>query len=87
MRATIFVTLKADVLDPQGKAIQRAAASLGYRDVAQVRQGKLFEVTLDAPDRAAAERLLREMGEKLLSNPVIEDYRIDRIEDAKPTAR
>ncbi len=80
MKATIFVTLKADVLDPQGKAIQRAARSLGYAAVQQVRQGKLFEVTLDATDRAAAERLLREIGEKLLSNPVIEDYRIDRIE-------
>lgn len=80
MKATIFVTLKADVLDPQGKAIQRAARSLGYAAVQQVRQGKLFEVTLDATDRAAAERLLREIGEKLLSNPVIEDYRIERIE-------
>ncbi len=80
MKATIFVTLKADVLDPQGKAIQRAADSLGYASVRQVRQGKLFEVTLDSPDRAAAERLLHELGQKLLSNPVIEDYRIDRIE-------
>ncbi len=80
MKATIFVTLKADVLDPQGKAIQRAASSLGYAAVQQVRQGKLFEVTLDAPDHGAAERLLRELGEKLLSNPVIEDYRIERIE-------
>lgn len=80
MKATIFVTLKADVLDPQGKAIQRAAGSLGYSAIRQVRQGKLFEVTLDAPDRAAAERLLNELGAKLLSNPVIEDYRIDRIE-------
>ena len=80
MKATIFVTLKADVLDPQGKAIQRATLSLGYAAVQQVRQGKLFEVTLDATDRAAAERLLREIGEKLLSNPVIEDYRIERIE-------
>lgn len=81
MKATIFVTLKADVLDPQGKAIQRAAASLGYRAVQEVRQGKLFEVSVDVADRAAAERLLREMGEKLLSNPVIEDYRIDRIDE------
>jgi phosphoribosylformylglycinamidine synthase len=80
VKATIFVTLKADVLDPQGKAIQRAAGSLGYAAVRQVRQGKLFEVTLDAPDRGAAERLLRELGEKLLSNPVIEDYRIERID-------
>ena len=81
MKATIVVTLKADVLDPQGKAIQRASASLGYAEVQQVRQGKLFEVTLDAADRAAAERLLRELGEKLLSNPVIEDFRIERIEE------
>lgn len=81
MKATIVVTLKADVLDPQGKAIQRASASLGYAEVRQVRQGKLFEVTLEARDRDAAERLLRELGEKLLSNPVIEDFRIERIEE------
>jgi phosphoribosylformylglycinamidine synthase PurS subunit len=80
VKATIFVTLKQDVLDPQGKAIQRAAASLGYGAVQQVRQGKLFEVTLEAADRAAAERLLHELGQKLLSNPVIEDYRIERLE-------
>lgn len=81
MKATVFVTLKPDVLDPQGKAIQRAAGSLGYAALREVRQGKLFEVTLETADRAAAERLLREVGEKLLSNPVIEDYRIERIED------
>ena len=80
MKAIVFVTLKPDVLDPQGKAIQRAAGSLGYAAVRQVRQGKLFEVELDTADRAAAERLLHELGEKLLSNPVIEDYRIERIE-------
>ena len=80
MKAIVFVTLKPDVLDPQGKAIQRAAGSLGYAAVRQVRQGKLFEVELEAADRAAAERLLSELGEKLLSNPVIEDYRVERIE-------
>ena len=80
MKAIVFVTLKPDVLDPQGKAIQRAADSLGYGALRQVRQGKLFEVELDATDRAAAERLLGELAQKLLSNPVIEDYRIERIE-------
>jgi len=80
VKALVLVTLKKDVLDPQGKAIQRASASLGHAAVRSVRQGKLFELELDAPDRAAAERLVHELAEKLLSNPVIEDYRIERIE-------
>jgi phosphoribosylformylglycinamidine synthase len=80
VKATVYVTLKRDVLDPQGKAIQRACASLGHAHVQDVRQGKLFEITLDAPDRAQAERLLRELCDKLLANPVIEDYRIERID-------
>ncbi len=76
MKAKIHVTLKPDVLDPQGKAIQRACESLGHPQVTDVRQGKLFEVTLDATDEAAARRLLEELAEKLLSNPVIEDFAI-----------
>ena len=54
MKALIAVTLKPDVLDPQGKAIQNASTSLGYDAVTSVRQGKLFEVNLDAKDEAAA---------------------------------
>jgi phosphoribosylformylglycinamidine synthase len=80
VKALIHVTLKPDVLDPQGKAIQRASASLGYTDVASVRQGKLFEVELDAADQAAARRLLEELCQKLLANPVIETYRIAALE-------
>jgi phosphoribosylformylglycinamidine synthase len=80
VKGLLFVTLKRDVLDPEGRAVQRACQSLGYRDVREVRQGKLFEIELDTPDRAAAERLLRELGEKLLANPVIEDFRIERLE-------
>ena len=76
MKALIHVTVKPDVLDPQGKAIQRACGSLGYEGVRDVRQGKLFEVELDATDEAAARALLAEMSEKLLSNPVIEDYEV-----------
>lgn len=80
MKATVSVMLKADVLDPQGRAIQRACATLGYDAVAGVRQGKLFEIALDTEDRALAERLVRELCEKLLANSVIEDWRIDGLE-------
>ncbi len=80
MKARVIVTLKPDVLDPQGKAIARACASLGYDAVRSVRQGKIFEVELDAADAAGARRLLDELGRKLLANPVIEDYRIEQLE-------
>ncbi|MBW2269595.1 MAG: phosphoribosylformylglycinamidine synthase subunit PurS [Deltaproteobacteria bacterium] len=80
MKALVYVTLKPDVLDPQGKAIVRASAQLGYDAVKAVRQGKLFELELDAADEAAARRLLDEFSDKLLANPVIEDYRVVTIE-------
>ena len=80
MKALVHVTLKSDVLDPQGKAIQHACASLGYDGVTEVRQGKLFEVTLDAKDEQAARKLLAELSDKLLANPVIEDHEIVKIE-------
>ncbi len=79
MKAVVTVTLKRDVLDPQGRAIQRAAASLGYAGVRDVRQGKRFELELDAADRAAAERLVAELAAKLLANPVIEDFRVESV--------
>lgn len=80
MKAIVTVTLKPDVLDPQGVAIQKACGSLGYAGIRGVRQGKRFEVELDAADEAAARRLLTELADKLLANPVIEDYRVERIE-------
>ena len=80
MKALISVTLKADVLDPQGKAIQRAAQTLGYGAVRDVRQGKLFEITLDADDEDRARALVVELASKLLANPVIESFRVLRIE-------
>ena len=80
MKAVISVTLKPDVLDPQGKAIKNASASLGYDAVASVRQGKLFEVDLDAEDESAARALLEELSAKLLANPVIEDFEIMKVE-------
>ena len=80
MKALVQVTLKADVLDPQGKAIKNACASLGYTGIEEVRQGKLFEITLAAKSEAEARRLLEELADKLLANPVIEDYKILSIE-------
>lgn len=80
MKALVHVTLKPDVLDPQGKAIQHACSSLGYEGVASVRQGKLFEVELEAESEEAARALLSELCDKLLANPVIEDHRIVRID-------
>ncbi len=80
MKAVVTVMPKQEVLDPQGKAIQRAAGALGHAGVQDVRQGKRFEITLDAADREKAEALLDELAEKLLSNPVIEDFQVESIE-------
>ena len=80
MKALVQVTLKPDVLDPQGKAIRSACGQLGYAAVESVRQGKLFEIELSAKSETEARRLLEELAGKLLANPVIEDYAILRIE-------
>ena len=77
MRVKIFVLLKTGVLDPQGKAIERALHTLGYTEVRDVRSGKYIEIEIDAASPAAAEARIREMCDKLLANPVIEDYRFE----------
>jgi phosphoribosylformylglycinamidine synthase len=77
VKARVTVTLKEGVLDPQGKAIAGALASLGFAGVASVRQGKVFDVEIDSGDRAAATAALNAMCEKLLANTVIEDYRVE----------
>jgi phosphoribosylformylglycinamidine synthase len=82
VKGLVHVTLKPDVLDPQGKAIQKASASLGYEAIQSVRQGKLFEVELDASDLAAAQELLAELCKKLLANPVIENFEIVSIDES-----
>jgi phosphoribosylformylglycinamidine synthase len=78
MKARIYVTLKPSVLDPQGKAIHHAVETIGYRGIADVRQGKYFEVTLD--DRLTREEVRSEidrLARDVLANPVIEDYRVE----------
>ena len=76
LKARVTVTLKNGVLDPQGKAIEGALATLGFAGVGQVRQGKVFDLELDTADRAAAEADLKAMCERLLANTVIENYSI-----------
>jgi phosphoribosylformylglycinamidine synthase subunit PurS len=77
MRVKIFVSLKSGVLDPQGKAIERSLHSLGYAEVRDVRMGKYLELNLENSPHQAAEARIREMCDKLLANPIIEDYRFE----------
>lgn len=72
MKATVIVTLKPTVLDPQGMTIHRSLASLGLTDIAGVRQGKIFHIESKDGDRSQVERLAKEV----LTNPVIEEYRV-----------
>jgi len=78
MRAKVFVTLKKGVLDPQGKAIHHAVGTLGYNGVADVRQGKYFEIGLaDGLGAAEARTEIEKLAREVLSNPVIEDYHVE----------
>jgi phosphoribosylformylglycinamidine synthase len=72
MKATVIVTLKPTVLDPQGMTIHRSLGSIGLTDITDVRQGKIFDVRLKDGSREQVERLAKEV----LTNPVIEEYRI-----------
>ncbi|HHL39422.1 MAG TPA: phosphoribosylformylglycinamidine synthase subunit PurS [Deltaproteobacteria bacterium] len=80
MKARVYVTLKKGVLDPQGKAVMGALKALSFDEVREVRIGKLIEIELDGASREEEEARLREMCEKLLANPVMEDFGIE-IED------
>lgn len=77
MKARVIVTLKTGVLDPQGKAIESALKSLGVEGIESVRQGKVFEIEVAGSDKAKAEARLKEAADKLLSNTVIENYRVE----------
>ena len=77
MRARVFVTLKPSVFDPQGTTVNEALHALGYNAVKDVRQGKYFELEIDARSADEARRIVSEAAEKLLANPVIESYRIE----------
>lgn len=76
-KATVRITLRPSILDPQGKAIHHALGSLGYDGVQDVRAGKLVELWIDADSEAEAERIARASAEKLLANQVMEDFTIE----------
>jgi phosphoribosylformylglycinamidine synthase subunit PurS len=77
MKARVFVTLKPSVFDPQGRTIADALHSLGYTAIGDVRQGKYFEVEVDAASPDAARTIVTDIANKVLANPVIETHRIE----------
>jgi phosphoribosylformylglycinamidine synthase len=77
MKARVTITLKAGVLDPQGKAIEGALAGLGFEGASDVRQGKVIELKLNETSESAARVRVEEMCRKLLANPVMENYSIE----------
>lgn len=77
MKAKVYVSLKPSVLDPQGKAIQHSVELLGYTGIEDVRQGKYFEIALEDSDREHAQESISRMAREILSNPIIEDYRVE----------
>lgn len=76
-KARVYITYKEGILDPQGKTVLRALESLGYEEVGEVRVGKYMELELAGDDRERLEERLGEMCEKLLANPIIEDYDLE----------
>ncbi|MGC2659687.1 MAG: phosphoribosylformylglycinamidine synthase subunit PurS [Bryobacteraceae bacterium] len=81
MKARVYVSIKPTVFDPQGQTIRSALVGLGHRQIAAVRQGKFFEILLaDDTEREAARVLLDEIARDVLSNPVIEDYRVEIVD-------
>ena len=77
MKARVFVTLKQSVFDPQGQTITDALHSLGYTGVADVRQGKFFELNVNAASADQAKKMASEVADKVLANPVIESFRVE----------
>ena len=76
MKISAIITLKKDVLDPQGKVIHQALDGMGFKNVEEVRQGKYFEIDVKENDPNKAKEIVEEMCKKLLANLVIEDYKI-----------
>ena len=79
MKLAVIITLKKDVLDPQGKVIQQTLQSMGENSLKNLRQGKYIEIDLDESDENKAHKLVENMCKKLLVNLIIEDYKINKI--------
>jgi len=76
MKVSVVITLKKDVLDPQGKVIHQTLNGMGFDDIKEIRQGKYFEIITTEDDKEKAEKKVEDMCIKLLTNLVIEDYKI-----------
>ena len=79
MKFSVTVTLKKDVLDPQGKVVHNTLINLGMNNVKNIRQGKFFEIEIDEKNQDIAQQKVDEMCKKLLVNLIIEEYKISRI--------
>ena len=79
LKFSVTVTLKKDVLDPQGKVVQNTLQNLGIDKLISIRQGKYFEIELDDTDQKKAEKKVDDMCKKLLANLIIEDYKVNKI--------
>ena len=79
MKFSVTVTLKKDVLDPQGKVVQNTLINMGMNNLKSIRQGKNFEIDVDENDQLEAEKKVDEMCKKLLVNLIIEDYKINKL--------
>lgn len=81
MRARVYVSLKSTVLDPQGQTIRAALAGLGYEHISDVRQGKFFDIALaDGATQEQARKDVEAIAQDVLTNPVIEEYRVEFLE-------
>ncbi len=79
MKFSVTVTLKKNVLDPQGKVVQNTLINLGMNDLKNIRQGKFFEIEIDEKDEPSAKNKIDQMCKKLLVNLIIEDYKINKV--------
>ena len=79
MKFSVTVTLKKDVLDPQGKVVENTLVSMGMNNLKSIRQGKHFEIEINENDQTTAKKKIDEMCKKLLVNLIIEDYKINKI--------
>ena len=79
MKFSVTVTLKKDVLDPQGKVVENTLINMGMNNLQSIRQGKYFEIEIKENDEKIAEEKINEMCKKLLVNLIIEDYKISKI--------
>ena len=77
MKITVTVTLKKDVLDPQGKVVNKTLKNMGYNNITNVRQGKYFEIDINEKEKDKAKEIIDEVSKKLLSNLIVEDYKIN----------